>query len=132
MSDHLRGAGSYRTGRWQGYREDLKATVNLGSKKTINQLSIGFLQDIKSWIFYPKEVCFYVSTDGVNFKEIAVVKNTFHDSQYGSFHKEFSVDLKEVKAQYIKVEAKNYGKCPDWHLGAGGTTWLFTDEIVIK
>ncbi len=132
LIDHLRGSGSYRTGRWQGYREDLKATVNLGSKKTINQLSIGFLQDIKSWIFYPKEVCFYVSTDGVNFKEIAVVKNTFPDSQYGSFHKEFSVDLKEVKAQYIKVEAKNYGKCPDWHLGAGGTTWLFTDEIVIK
>jgi len=132
LIDHLRGSGSYRTGRWQGYREDLKATVNLGSQKTVSTLSIGFLQDIKSWIFYPNYVRFSISSDGVNFKEIAVINNTFPDDKYGSFHHDFSVEISPVKAQFIKVEAQNYGECPDWHLGAGGTTWLFTDEIIIK
>ena len=29
-------------------------------------------------------------------------------------------------------QAKNYGICPDWHLGSGGKTWLFVDEIIIN
>ena len=35
------------------------------------------------------------------------------------------------KARYIKVTLKNYGVCPSWHLGAGGDTWIFLDEIEI-
>ena len=132
LIDHLRGSGSYRTGRWQGYREDVKATVDLGSEKTISLVSIGFLQDIKSWIFYPSSVCFSISSDGVNFKEVAVVKNDFPDNEYGSFHQDFSAKLNGVKTKFIRVEATNYGLCPDWHLGAGGKTWLFTDEIIIE
>ena len=30
LIDYLRGTDSYRTGRWQGYREDLQATIDLG------------------------------------------------------------------------------------------------------
>ena len=37
-----------------------------------------------------------------------------------------------VSARYVKVKANNYGVCPDWHLGAGGVTWLFADELIIK
>ena len=50
--------------------------------------------------------------------------------------------LVEVGCKYIQVdeplfarkpqEAINYGICPQWHLGAGGQTWLFADEIIIK
>ena len=32
----------------------------------------------------------------------------------------------------VKVEAVNYGPCPDWHLGKGGETWLFLDEFTVK
>jgi hypothetical protein len=37
-----------------------------------------------------------------------------------------------VEARYIKVFAKNYGKIPKWHLGAGGNAYIFTDEVIIK
>ena len=131
LIDYLRGTGSYRTGSWQGYREDLEATIDLGSVKPINYLAIGFLQDIKSWIFYPPQVEFLVSEDGQNFKSVALISNTFSDQEYGSFHQDFSARVTQ-QARYIKVKAKNYGLCPDWHLGAGGTTWLFADEIIIK
>lgn len=131
LIDYLRGTGSYRTGSWQGYREDLEATIDLGSVKPINYLAIGFLQDIKSWIFYPPQVEFLVSNDGQNFKSVALISNTFSDKEYGSFHQDFSVKVTQ-KTRYIKVKAKNYGICPDWHLGAGGVTWLFADEVIIK
>ena len=32
----------------------------------------------------------------------------------------------------IKIAAKSIGPCPDWHLGAGGESWLFLDEIDVK
>jgi hypothetical protein len=40
--------------------------------------------------------------------------------------------LKDAKARFIKVIAKNIGQCPDWHVGKGGKAWLFIDEIVVE
>jgi hypothetical protein len=34
--------------------------------------------------------------------------------------------------RYVKVFAKNFGKCPDWHDGFGGNTHIFIDEITVK
>lgn len=132
LIDHLRGTESYRTGRWQGYREDLSATVDLGSVKAVQSVALGCLQDVKSWIFYPPVVEFYTSTDGENFKLSSRVENTFPDDEYGSFTQDYKANLTAENARYIRVKAQNYGICPDWHLGAGGTTWLFVDEIVVE
>ncbi len=41
-------------------------------------------------------------------------------------------DPLDLKARYIKITAKNAGPCPEWHLGAGGKSWIFLDEILIK
>jgi hypothetical protein len=34
-------------------------------------------------------------------------------------------------ARYVKVSAKNFGKLPNWHLGAGGEAFIFIDEITV-
>jgi hypothetical protein len=34
-----------------------------------------------------------------------------------------------ILARHIKV--KNYGKLPDWHMGAGGEAFIFVDEITV-
>ena len=122
------------TGYWQGYQgEDFSAIVDLGDLKEIKYLSLGVLQDIKSWIWFPKEVSFYVSDDNVNFNKLSTVKNNFSDQRYGSFIQDLEFQLNEaVQCRYVKVEAVNYGPCPEWHLGKGGKTWLFLDEITIK
>lgn len=44
----------------------------------------------------------------------------------------FSVNLHGNKARFIRIKAKNTGHCPEWHQGAGGKAWLFTDEIIIE
>ena len=36
------------------------------------------------------------------------------------------------KYRYIKIIAKKLGKLPEWHLGAGGKSWIFIDEIEVK
>jgi len=77
LIDHLRGGGNYRTGNWQGYREDLNVTVDLGEEKEISTISLGCMQDIKSWIFFPKRVEYFVSINGDNFTFLGAINTTF-------------------------------------------------------
>ena len=92
----------------------------------------GCHQDVRSWIFYPKQVEYWTSNDDINYDYQGKVFANFSDKIEGSFQKDFTIKLKELKARYIKIKAKNYGVCPEWHLGAGGKTWVFVDEITIK
>jgi hypothetical protein len=43
-----------------------------------------------------------------------------------------SQKIKPTKARYVKFEAEYYGKIPSWHLGAGGESYIFLDELVIE
>ena len=132
LIDHLRGGGNYRTGNWQGYREDLIAVVDLGKEKEISKLILGCLQDIKSWIFFPNTVEYYASNNGEDFTFLGSIKSNISDGLEGSLTHDYTLEFKKIKTRYIKVKAENYGLCPSWHLGAGGKTWLFVDELKIN
>ena len=131
LIDHLRGGDNYRTGNWQGYRGDLIADIDLGKIKEVSFFSIGFLQEIRSWIFFPKEIKIFISEDGETYSNLVTLSNTFPDDKEGTFTKDFTFE-KGFKTKYIKIKAINYGVCPEWHLGSGGKTWLFADEIIIE
>ena len=51
---------------------------------------------------------------------------------YNIIIKDYSKKLSGVSTRFIKVVGKTIGKCPPWHLGAGGKAWVFADEVVIK
>jgi hypothetical protein len=132
LIDGLFGGDDYRSGFWQGYqKQDLVFTVDLGKEKSINYLGLNCLQDQRSWIWFPKEVKFEISSDGINFIEAGVVKNNQADNTEISIQERLGLNL-EKTARYIKVSAKNYGKCPEWHQGAGGDAWIFADELIIE
>ena len=44
----------------------------------------------------------------------------------------YAVNPKNIEARYIRVKARNIMECPDYHPGAGGLSWIFSDEIVIN
>jgi predicted alpha-1,2-mannosidase len=133
LIDFVRGGPNFRTGTWQGYDGvDLDAVIDLGQVQKLDRLSAGFLQDPGSWIFYPVEVDYYLSTDGKNFKQAASVKNDVPDDRQIATTKEFTAALRGAKARYIRVLAKNRGVCPPWHAGAGQKAWIFADEITIN
>ena len=92
---------------------------------------MGFLQDVKSWIWFPRQVVFEVSVDGKTFKKLPAVINDFPDDKEGGFTKDFTIKTSQ-RARYVRVTAQYYGDCPAWHLGAGGTSWLFADEIIVE
>jgi hypothetical protein len=75
---------------------------------------------------------YFVSNNGDDFTFVGKINTTFSDNLEGSFIDDYTLKIPNTKARYIKVKAENYGICPDWHLGAGGKTWLFVDELIIK
>jgi hypothetical protein len=132
LIDQLRGGADFRTGAWQGYYgKDVSVEIDFNKKKKINTIKVGFLQDIKSWIWMPVEVSFMVSSDGINWFTVHTEKSSTPIDQYGAVIKEFKC-VKAIDTRYLKIEAKNRGFCPDWHLGAGYPSWIFADEIVVE
>lgn len=128
----LRGAKNWRLGNWIGfYDQDFEAIVDLKEVKTFNTISAGFAQDIKSWIWLPREVTFLVSEDGDAFKTIKTIATAVPDDEYGYISSQYTI-TQPMKGRYIKVKAKNYGEIPEWHLGHGNSSYIFIDEIIIE
>ena len=132
LADYIRGGADFRTGGWQGYHgTDIEAVVDLGNVKWIKEVSMGFLQDIKSWIFYPTEVEYYISEDGLRYVHIGTVVNEKEFQDYTVSRQEIGIDV-GVSGRYVKVIAKSIKRCPAWHEASGEPAWLFSDEISIQ
>jgi predicted alpha-1,2-mannosidase len=133
LIDGVRGTTNFTDGAWQGYQgQDLVAVVDLGQPKRISKLGAGFLQDVGSWIWMPRQIDFEVSTDGKNFRSALSLANDVSEKQYGNLVKEFSKTIQPREARYVRITAKTFGTLPAWHPGAGGQAWIFVDEIIIE
>jgi hypothetical protein len=134
LLDGILGTENWRKGDWQGYQsQDFEAVVDLQEAKDITEISARFLQDQRSWIIMPTKVDYYVSEDNVNFTYFGSVTNTLDPKIEENRIQNFTLsETKGKKARYVKVIAKNFGKLPEWHQGAGGDAFIFIDEITIK
>ncbi|WP_324067673.1 MAG: GH92 family glycosyl hydrolase [Flavobacterium sp.] len=134
LLDGILGTENWRKGDWQGYQsQDFEAVVDLKEVKNINEISARFLQDQRSWILMPTKVDYYISEDNVNFTYFGLVNNTLDPKLEENTILNFtSNETKDKKARYVKVIAKNFGKLPEWHQGAGGDAFIFVDEILVK
>ncbi|MEO8733277.1 MAG: GH92 family glycosyl hydrolase, partial [Flavobacteriales bacterium] len=132
LIDGIRGSNDFRTGGWQGYvGQDVLATVDLGSVKTLHRLGLGVLQDAGSWIWYPQSVQFAWSTNGRTWSS-ATVEDTVPRTAMGAQTMDMMTNVLNKQARYIKLIAKNPGPCPDWHPGHGDASFIFTDEWLIE
>lgn len=132
LTDGVRGT-SVVTKYWHGFNgKDLIATIDLGRSVTINKLSLGCLQHYKDWIFFPKQVEFEFSADGKNFTKAGTAVNDISPNKQGSLIKDFTVQVPQKKARYIRVAARVLDACPKGHPGEGEPAWLFADEIIVE
>ncbi|MBR1549589.1 MAG: GH92 family glycosyl hydrolase [Bacteroidales bacterium] len=135
MVDNIRGTANYRIGGWQGWQGDMTATVELDKEQTIHYVGLDCLENMRSWIFFPKCVEISYSLDGEHWEPYGLARNVqfpvVHSRQEESVTHTFGVE-KSVRAKYIRIDAENRGPLPDWHISAGEQAWLFADEIIIK
>ncbi len=131
LTDCLRGSRELFNKNWLGFEgEDLNVTIDLGGIQEINRIVASFLHNPGSWIYLPREIEFFVSDNGVDFKLINSIDNSEQENLINNGILEFSSD-QIGSARFIRVNAKNYGGLPDHHPGAGSPAWLFVDEILV-
>lgn len=143
--DGLLADENWRKGGWQGYQaRDFECVIDLQKNMSIAQVNASFLQDTRSWIVLPTHVEFWYSIDGKEWEKMGNDTPTVKPDDYNVQRWDARVRLGQsdnkpepmfifspVLARYVKVKAKNYGKLPDWHLGAGGEAFIFIDEITV-
>ena len=54
------------------------------------------------------------------------------EKREGAFLENFKCEFPETEAGFVKIKTKSLLYCPDWHKGAGGKSWIFADEIIVK
>jgi predicted alpha-1,2-mannosidase len=134
MIDGIFGSTNWRKGDWAGYQSiDFECVLDFKINKSISAYSMNFLQDMRSWILYPKAVQLWTSKDGKNFTLMDEYTLEFDPKEEKITTKNIERKLKKAaNVRYVKLVAKNYGTLPDWHLGAGGDAFIFVDEVDVK
>lgn len=133
LTDGLKGSEDFGDGRWQGYAgQDIEVVLDLKAKTQINEISSNFFQRLISWIMLPASVEFYVSNDAKEFRKVAIAENKIDPQKQGLIIENFSSGKLNEKARYIKVLIKSMGPLPEWHTGAGKSSFIFLDEIIVK
>lgn len=133
LIDGIRGTVNFASGEWQGYQgQDFEAVVDMKRPTKISEVGGGFLQVARSWIWMPTTVGFEVSDDGVNFRPVAEIKTDVPVEDMTPITRDYLRKITPVSARYVRVKAKNLGKIPAWHPGAGFDAYIFVDEIIIR
>lgn len=133
LIDGIRGDLDWRKGNWQGYQKtDIDVVIDLQETKQISKITIGLLQDSRAWIVLPRQIIIEVSTDNINFVKVYSGENFLNIEDETAQVKNVEANFTSIAARYVRVRAKQYGKLPSWHLGAGGDTHIFVDEIMVK
>ena len=143
LVDEIQGSIEWRAGGWMGfYDQDFSAVIDMGSVKSVSEVSARFLQDSRAWILCPRHFSVMTSTDGVKYtpwaQEVALKddwqNNETRIDQVTIAHTDGKAVVKPIKARYVKVVADKYGKLPEGHLGFpyNGSGYIFIDEIQIR
>lgn len=129
----VRGNRNFSDGSWQGWNgTNMSITIDLQQPQSIRKISVGSLQDANAWIFFPKKIEFYVSPDETNFRFVAESVNETDPMAPGIRIKDFSATFEPVTARFIKIIARNLGKCPAGSPGENQPAWFFADEVSVE
>lgn len=116
--------------RWQG--SDAAVTIDLGAVNTVRSATARFFHETVRCVFLPPQVAVSVSTDGVTFTPVAVVKYDSPEKQPRPYARNYTATFSPAQARYVRLTAAGPGPTPAWHKQAGRPTWMFMDEITIE
>ncbi|ODM55775.1 glycoside hydrolase family 20 protein [Elizabethkingia meningoseptica] len=121
LTNGVFGGLTYHDKQWQGFTRDLDVVVDFEKKEIINSIAMRFMQITGPGVYMPGEMKILSSDDGVNFKELGVVKNDIPDTESKLTFKRFELKLKTpVQTHFLRIIAPNTKK-----------GYLFTDEIIV-
>jgi hexosaminidase len=120
--------------QWVGFNgNDMEVTFDFNTPRAFSKVTVQFLNRPVSWIFLPDYVILSVSNDGKEWLDINRSDFQHGRSTEKTYIREAKLPFSEFTKpkRYLKIFAKNMGKCPKGHPAEGQAAWLFADEIII-
>ncbi len=131
LTNGVQGANDYKV-HWLGWQaKDFELVLDLETSKQPKNISISTLYDPKSWILHPKSVTCSVSEDGVNYRTLQTLAIE-GDQKKESVTHNFNFEQNIGTCRYVKFAVVGTQKLFNWHPSAGGGSWVFVDEVVVR
>lgn len=122
----IRGSKNFHDGQWQAWLvNDMEVVIDLEKIQSINQVTVGSLENQGSGINFPTSIKVFISNDGTNYKEVGAITRPFAINSNSEL-KDFKISFEKSNARFVKVIASNLKKSPK-----GEDSWLFVDEILV-
>lgn len=133
LVDGLLGSESHHDRLWLGWDGvDAVIDLDLGEARTIREAGLHCMHSMRSWIMLPKEVKVEGSLDGASYFPIGTATHSVPDRESAIVLQWMTVKTQPVKVRHLRIRAVNHGRLPAWHLGAGGDSFIFADEVVVR
>ena len=131
LTNGVRGAADFKV-HWIGWEgPDFHLVVDLGAAVPAKTASIGTLWDQRSWILHPRRVTCAVSADVSRYVDVGS-QAVDGDQRNEDVTRTFSFPLSGAAVRFVRFQVEGTHQLPGWHPSAGGTSWVFVDEIVVK
>jgi len=131
LTNGVQGASDYKV-HWLGWEaQDFELILDLESIVQADSITIGSLYDPKSWIFHPKAVSCAVSEDGRDY-ELIGKQLVDGEQRTEPVTRSFIFQTGGKSLRFVKLTIKGSLQNPRWHPSAGGKSWVFIDEIVVR
>ncbi|WP_338356052.1 beta-N-acetylhexosaminidase [Yeosuana marina] len=126
MVNALRGTKNFHDGQWQAWLgDDMGVIIDLEKEHTIQQVTVGSIENQGSGIYFPTDITVLVSEDGISYKEVGKLGRPFAVNSNAEL-KDFKVNFDKINTRFVKVIATNLKTTPN-----GDDAWLFVDEILV-
>ena len=133
LVDGYRGGPVYSNGAWIGFlNEPLDVMIDMQGAKPYSAVTVESLVEKGEWVFPPSSVGVYLSDDGREFTEAALMSVPQETAGSPDGVKPFKVLFPETSARYLRVVARTVDPIPAWHGAAGQKAHMFVDEIIVE
>ena len=133
LVDGYRGGPVYSNGAWIGFlNEPLDVTIDMQGAKPYSAVTVESLVEKGEWVFPPSSVGVYLSDDGRECTEAALMSVPQETAGSPDGVKPFKVLFPETSARYLRVVARTVDPIPAWHGAAGQKAHMFVDEIIVE
>ena len=134
MVNGVRGSLKNTDGEWASWakNDSIVLTFDVGSRKRLNSISLGCLNNYGLGIHKPEKIEVLLSDNDVVFWK--VLDKCYHTDEVfkeGRFVEELKFEF-EGTARYVRLILKGIGKCPSYHVRPGLEAKIYLDEVVIE
>jgi hexosaminidase len=118
---------------WVGLvNRDIDPVIDFGKKTTFSKVKLNYLSSKASWIYPPRAIEVYGSSDGKDFKLLGQKEIPQKEGMEPPAIGNVLIPVPIAAYRYLKCVAKTYGVIPKDMPGADNGAWLFVDEIIVE